>query len=108
MLSRGGDPLPNPFRLMLVDKDVTIRPATAADEAAVTAIHARCIGDAFAGRYVPPAEERAERQRSWARPLGAPDPRHAWLVAEQAGAVVGFAAVGPARDADVDSRRLAS
>ncbi len=83
--------------------DVTIRPATAADEAAVTEIHARCIADAFAGRYFPPAEERAERQRSWAGPLGAPRPRHAWLVAEQAGRVVGFAVVGPARDADVDA-----
>ena len=83
--------------------DVTIRAATAGDEAAVTEIHARCIGDVFAGRYVPPAEERAERQRSWAGPTGAFHPRHALLVAEQAGRVVGFAAVGPARDADVDS-----
>lgn len=83
--------------------DVTIRPATAADEAAVTDLHARCIGDAFAGRYFPPEEERAERQRSWAGPIGAPHPRHALLVAEQAHRVVGFVAVGPARGADLDS-----
>jgi GNAT superfamily N-acetyltransferase len=51
----------------------------------------------------PPAEERAERQRSWAGPLDAPHPRHAWLVAEQAGRVVGFAVVGPARDGDLDA-----
>jgi GNAT superfamily N-acetyltransferase len=86
-----------------VGPDVTIRPATAADEAAVTDLHARCIGDAFAGRYFPPEEERAERQRSWAGPIGAPHPRHALLVAEQAHRVVGFVAVGPARGADLDS-----
>jgi len=103
MLSRAWNPLLNTSRLMLVATDVTIRPATAADEAAVTEIHASCIADAFAGRYFPPAEERAERQRSWAGPLGAPCPRHAWLVAEQARRVVGFAAMGPARDGDVDA-----
>ena len=61
MLSRAWNPLPNTSRLMLVATDVTIRPVTAADEAAVTEIHASCIADAFAGRYFPPAEERAER-----------------------------------------------
>lgn len=83
--------------------DVTIRPAAAADEAAVTDLHARCIGDAFAGRYFPPQNERAERQSGWAGPIGAPHPRHAVLVAEQAGRVVGFVAVGPARDPDRDA-----
>jgi ribosomal protein S18 acetylase RimI-like enzyme len=86
-----------------VGADVTIRSATAADEAAITDLHARCIGDAFAGRYVPPAEERAERQSGWAGLIGAPHPRHALLLAESAGCVVGFVAVGPARDADCDS-----
>lgn len=82
--------------------DVTIRPATAADESAITDLHARCIGDAFAGRYLPPAEERAERQSGWAGLIGSPHPRHALLVAEHAGQVVGFVAVGPARDSDRD------
>lgn len=83
--------------------DVTVRPATAADEAAITDLHARCIGDAFAGRYIPPAEERAARQSGWAGLIGSPHPRHALLVAEHAGHVVGFVAVGPARDPDRDS-----
>ena len=83
--------------------DVTIRPATAGDEAAITELHARCIADAFAGRYFPPEAERAERQASWTGPIGAPHPRHALLVAQRAGAVVGFVAVGPARDADRDA-----
>jgi GNAT superfamily N-acetyltransferase len=86
-----------------VGAEVTIRPAVAADETAVTDLHARCIGDAFAGRYFPPQQERAERQSGWAGPIGAPHPRHALLVAEQAERVVGFVAVGPARDADRDS-----
>jgi ribosomal protein S18 acetylase RimI-like enzyme len=86
-----------------VGADVTIRPAAAADEPAVTGLHARCIGDAFAGRYEPPAEERAERQSGWAGAIGSPHPRHALLVAEHAGHVVGFVAVGPARDADRDA-----
>jgi len=86
-----------------VDADVNIRPAAAADEAAITDVHARCIGDAFAGRYFPPQKERAERQGSWTGPVGAPHPRHALLVAEQAGRVVGFVAVGPARDPDRDA-----
>jgi GNAT superfamily N-acetyltransferase len=88
-----------------VGADVTIRPAAAADEAGVSDLHARCIGDVFVGRYFPPAQERAERQGGWAGPIGAPWPRHAWLVAERAERVVGFVAVGPARDPDRDSAR---
>jgi len=88
-----------------VGADVTIRPAAAADEAVVTDLHARCIGDVFVGRYFPPAEQRAERQSGWAGPIGAPYSRHALLVAEQAERVVGFVAVGPARDPDRDSAR---
>ena len=87
--------------------DVTIRPATAGDEAAVTELHARCIGDAFAGRYFPPEAERAERQASWTGPIGAPHPRHALIVAERGRAVIGFVAVGPACDADRDAATMA-
>ena len=87
--------------------DVTIRPAAAADEAEVTDLHARCIGDAFAGTYFPPAAERAERQSGWAGPIGEPQPRHALLVAERAERVVGFVAVGPARDSDRDAATTA-
>lgn len=35
--------------------------------------------------------------------IGAPHPRHALLVAEHAARLVGFVAVGPARDPDRDS-----
>jgi RimJ/RimL family protein N-acetyltransferase len=86
-----------------VGPDLTIRPARAADEAAITALHARCIGDALAGMYDPPAQERAKVQRGWTGPMGAPHPRHALLVAERSGSVIGFVAVGPTRDGDCDS-----
>lgn len=93
----------DPVRLTFVHGAVTIRSAQAADEGAITALHARCIGDAFAGKYFPPDEERAERQQSWTGPIGSPYPRHALLVAQHAGDVIGFVAVGPARDPDRDS-----
>ena len=83
--------------------NLEIRPARAADEAAITALHARCIGDVFVGLYAPPAEVRAKVQRSWTGPIGAPRPRHALLVASRAGSVIGFTAVGPARDAGCDA-----
>jgi ribosomal protein S18 acetylase RimI-like enzyme len=86
-----------------VGAQLTIRPAAAGDEAAITELHARCIGDAFVGGYLPPEEERAERQRAWTGPIGAPEPRHALLVAERARRVVGFVAVGPARDSELDA-----
>jgi GNAT superfamily N-acetyltransferase len=86
-----------------VDRDLEIRPARAADEEAITALHARCIGDALVGLYAPPAEVRADVQRSWTGPIGAPRPRHALLVASREGSVIGFVAVGPARDAGCDA-----
>jgi GNAT superfamily N-acetyltransferase len=52
---------------------------------------------------VPPVEQRIERSRRWAGPIGAPHPRHGLLVAERSQRLIGFAAVGPARDADEDS-----
>lgn len=75
-----------------------IRAARPGDERAIHAVHARCIGDAFAGKYFPPEEERAERQRWWAGPIGSPGFRHALLVAERIGRVVGIVAVGPSRN----------
>jgi GNAT superfamily N-acetyltransferase len=88
---------------------VKVRPVQAQDELAISAIHGRCVGDVFAGllgEHVPSAAERDERARSWAGPFGAPHPRHALFVAERDGAVVGFAAAGPTRDAGEDTAGL--
>jgi ribosomal protein S18 acetylase RimI-like enzyme len=87
--------------------DVTVRPARADDEQAIHELAARCLPDAFAGLvgdYLPPRDERMRRERSWTGPVGAPHPRHALLVAERSGRLVGFAAAGPTRDADGDGR----
>ena len=93
-----------------VSPEVLIRPATARDAPAIRDLHARCVGDAFAGLLgdaLPSAEQRAERERTWAGEIGAPRPRHALLVAERAGRVVGFVAVGPTRDDDGDRQTVA-
>ncbi|MGH2918711.1 MAG: GNAT family N-acetyltransferase [Solirubrobacteraceae bacterium] len=84
---------------------MTVRAARAEDESAIHGLHVRCVPDAFAGLagdYVPPREQRVERERSWTGPIGAPHPRHALLVAERGDRVVGFTAVGPTRDLDDD------
>jgi GNAT superfamily N-acetyltransferase len=88
-----------------MSRHATIRPASAQDEDAIDAVHARCVADVFAGLlgdYLPPREQRVERARSWAGPIGSPHPRHALLVAERAACLVGFTAVGPTRDRDDD------
>lgn len=80
---------------------LTIRPARVSDERAVHAIHAGCFSALFAGLlgdYVAPTEQRAERERSWSGPLGSPRDRHALLVAEHCGRMIGLVAVGPTRD----------
>jgi len=82
-----------------------IRPARSEDEHAIGALHVACFDDLFAGLLVdclPPADERAERERSWTGPIGCPRDRHALLVAERVARVCGFVAVGPTRDADGD------
>jgi GNAT superfamily N-acetyltransferase len=84
-----------------------MRPASAQDANAIGVLHAQCVPDLFAGLlgdYMPPPDERAERERSWTGPIGAPCERHALLVAERRERVIGFVAVGPTRDADHDSR----
>jgi ribosomal protein S18 acetylase RimI-like enzyme len=84
-----------------------VRPATADDADVLHNIHARCFTDIFAGllgEYIPPSPERAERERSWTGPIGSPHDRHALLMAERCDRVIGFAAVGPTRDADHDQR----
>jgi GNAT superfamily N-acetyltransferase len=95
-----------PLGSRLVGGDLAIRRARAGDEEAITALHARCIGDALIGLYDPPAVERAWVQLGWTGPIGAPRPRHALLVAERGGRTIGFTAVGPSRDADCDAATI--
>jgi ribosomal protein S18 acetylase RimI-like enzyme len=82
----------------------TIRRARAEDQPALQNLHARWIADVFVGMYVPSDAERALREQSWTGPIGTPHPRHAMLVAESRGQLVGFTAVGPTRDPDNDPR----
>jgi|RhiMetdeSRZDD1v2_1073273.scaffolds.fasta_scaffold531459_3 diamine N-acetyltransferase len=89
------------------EPEPTIRPATAEDEGVIHALHARCFSDLFAGLlggWIAPDEHRADRERSWTGPIGSPSGRHALLLAERRGCVVGFVAVGPTRDVDRDRR----
>jgi len=79
----------------------TVRRATAADAPAIGRLHVRAWQAAYRG-HMPDdyldglrAEDRAA---GWARSLGRERPRGAVLVAERAGEVVGFAALGPSPD----------
>ena len=81
----------------------TVRPATAADAAAIGQIHVTSWQAAYAGQ-LPDGFLRtlsvSDRQRTWEKELTASDPRSGVLVVEHAGHVVGFASVGASRDPD--------
>jgi ribosomal protein S18 acetylase RimI-like enzyme len=97
---------PNPGA-MPGEPELRIRPATAEDERVIHALHARCFRNLFAGLlgdWVAPSEQRADRERSWTGPIGAPRERHALLLAERRQRVIGLVAVGPTRDAEGDRR----
>jgi phosphinothricin acetyltransferase len=70
--------------------DVLIRPANEADAAAIAAIYRFYVQDShFTFEEVPPdVEEMAERIAN---------PMHPWLVAEDAGGIVGYASTSPMR-----------
>jgi L-amino acid N-acyltransferase YncA len=70
----------------------SVRPATTADAAACAAIYAPYVTDTAITfeTEVPPADEMARR-------IAAAAERHAWLVLEDGGRVVGFAYGGPFR-----------
>ncbi|MCC2335625.1 GNAT family N-acetyltransferase [Cellulomonas wangsupingiae] len=88
--------------------EVTIRPATTDDAAAIAAVHIRSWQEAYAGivpddylRSLDPAQ-RAER---WAQRLAQGPADHVrTLVAESGGRMLGFASFGPSRDEDARRR----
>ena len=92
------------------ERALEVRPARAEDADAIHILHAKCFVDIFAGRlggYLPPTQERSDRERSWTGPIGSPYDRHALLVGVRCDRVIGFVAVGPTRDADNDGRTTA-
>jgi hypothetical protein len=86
--------------------EARIREARADDEDQISQLHARCIGDVFNGRYLPPQDRRTAAQLRWSGPVGAPLARHALLVADWPG---GWSAsrrsVRPATPARIRRRR---
>lgn len=91
--------------------DASVRAAVAEDAPAVAAAQAAAWEQAFA-RALPPAVldqlRGAGAVEQWRLAATAPPTRrHRLLVAETAGAVVGFAALGPAGDPDLDARTAA-
>jgi GNAT superfamily N-acetyltransferase len=85
---------------------VSVRVARAADARAIAVVHVRSWQAAYRGLL--PQDyldglDPGQRVPRWAAMLGQADwPRHAVLVAEEAGEVVGFARISPVRDEDLD------
>jgi L-amino acid N-acyltransferase YncA len=85
-----------------------IRPATRADAPAIGEMHARSWTETYPG-LVPAAlfEEMADparRRAAWARNLAEPLLEGGTLVAEEAGAILGFVSVCPAREPALGTR----
>jgi GNAT superfamily N-acetyltransferase len=92
----GGDVLRPPAA------DAAVRPARAADAAAVADVQARAWRRAFGAILEPGALDEPVLTRVWADAISAPpSPRHAVLVATAGATVVGFVAVAPATDSDL-------
>ncbi|MFC4906446.1 GNAT family N-acetyltransferase [Actinomadura gamaensis] len=95
--------------------DVGVRPARRADAGAVAEIQVRAWRQGYARLLPAPALERvtsAEAQDAWRERwtqaiVEPPSPRHRLLVAVSSELVVGFAAHGPAEDADLDAATAA-
>lgn len=86
--------------------DVSVRPARASDADALGALQARAWRAGYAGLLPSETLEALDATalgEAWRAAVEAPpSPRHRVLVAEDGGAVVGFAAVGPGGDPDLD------
>jgi L-amino acid N-acyltransferase YncA len=85
-----------------------IRPATRADAPAIGEMHARSWTETYPG-LVPAAlfEEMADparRRAAWARNLAEPLLEGGTLLAEEAGAILGFVSVCPAREPALGTR----
>ena len=80
---------------------VTVRPATVADAPAMGRLHVRAWQAAYRGQMPDDYLDglrAADRAAHWESTLRREDLRGVLLVAERAGEVIGFAAVGPSRD----------
>jgi ribosomal protein S18 acetylase RimI-like enzyme len=86
---------------------VTIEAAKPADAIGISRVHTRSWQQAYRGifpdEYLDNLDWRS-RLPFWEGALEAPDPRRVIAVARRGGAVIGFAAAGPARDEDLPSR----
>lgn len=86
--------------------DASVRPARPADAPAIAGAQAAAWAAVFASTLPPGLIEdlgRPAAHEQWRlAALEPPSPRHRLLVAETRGEVVGFAALGPATDPDLD------
>jgi len=91
--------------------DASVRAATAADAPSVAAVQAAAWERTYAGDLPPEVIDLLrgpDAVEQWRRAAAEPPSgRHRLLVAETAGNVVGFAAIGPADDADLDAHTAA-
>jgi L-amino acid N-acyltransferase YncA len=88
---------------------LTIRSAVAADAPQIARVHVASWRAAYHELLPERFLERLsadERERTWRRRIDAARVDETVLVAERAGAVVGFASAGPTRDRDADARAV--
>ena len=80
-----------------------VRPARPGDEHGIATVQVRTWQEAYSHVFGRERLATLDVERSgsgWGEQLAAPAPRSTILVADRAGDVVGFVAIGPSRDAD--------
>jgi GNAT superfamily N-acetyltransferase len=88
---------------------VVVRSALPTDAAAIAQVHVTSWRAAYTGLLPERYLERLsvyERERTWRRRIDGIRPDETILVAERAGAVVGFTSAGTTRDRDADPRAV--
>ncbi|HEY0217844.1 MAG TPA: GNAT family N-acetyltransferase [Cellulomonas sp.] len=89
-------------------RDHTVRPAEPSDAAGIATVHVRSWREAYAG-IVPDeylaALDVARRTAGWERDLAPQSHIRTWVATVEE-EIVGFVALGPARDEDADRRAL--